>query len=143
MIEAHPWLGIGLDETKYHFLDYLPPDTRQSRPPGFYQHLHNFYLQYAAERGIPTMLMMMWVLLLILYDFYRALQKLPPGRSDERFLLHGGIATVIGIMVSGLFEVNLGDSEVLAVFLVVVACGYIAAFKSRGSQSLEGDRHYC
>jgi len=30
-------------------------------------------------------------------------------------------------MVSGVFEVNLGDSEVLTVFLVVVACGYIAA----------------
>jgi O-antigen ligase len=133
MIEAHPWLGIGLDETKYHFLDYLPPDTPQPRPPGFYQHLHNFYLQYAAERGIPTMLMMIWVLFLILYDFYRALQKLPLGRSDERFLLHGGIAAVIGIMVGGLFEVNLGDSEVLTVFLVV-ACGYIAAFRvSTGS----------
>ncbi len=127
MIEAHPWAGIGLDETKYHFLDYLPPDTRQPRPPGFYQHLHNFYLQYAAERGIPTLAMMLWVLLLIVYDFNRALRQLPPGRSDERFLLHAGIATVIGIMVSGMFEVNLGDSEVLTVFLVVVGCGYIAA----------------
>jgi putative inorganic carbon (hco3(-)) transporter len=124
MIEAHPWLGIGLDETKYHFLDYLPPNTL--RPPGFYQHLHNFYLQFAAERGIPTMLMMVWMLCMILYDFFHALRRLPPGRSDERFLLQGGIATVIGIMVSGLFEVNLGDSEVLTVFLVVVACGYVA-----------------
>ena len=127
MVKAHPWLGIGLDETKYHFLDYLPPDTREPRPPGFYQHLHNFYLQYAAERGIPTMAMMLWVLTMILYDFSRALQQLPPGRSNERFLLHGGIATVIGIMIGGLFEVNLGDTEVLTVFLVVVACGYIAA----------------
>jgi putative inorganic carbon (HCO3(-)) transporter len=126
MIAAHPLLGIGLDETKYHFLDYIPPDTPRPLPPGFYQHLHNFYLQYAAERGIPTMLMMLWMLLMILHDFFRALQRLAPGPSDERFLLHGGIATVIGIMLSGLFEVNLGDSEVLTVFLVVVACGYIA-----------------
>ena len=41
MIAAHPLLGIGLDETKYHFLDYLPPDTPKPLPPGFYQHLHN------------------------------------------------------------------------------------------------------
>jgi len=127
MIRAHPLVGIGLDETKYHFLDYLPPDTPRPLPPGFYQHLHNVYLQYAAERGIPTMLMMVWLLLRVVHDFWRALRKLPPGRSDERFLLHGGIATVIGIMVSGLFEVNLGDTEVLTVFLVVVACGYLAA----------------
>ncbi|HWR50996.1 MAG TPA: O-antigen ligase family protein [Bryobacteraceae bacterium] len=126
MIAAHPWFGIGLDETKYQFLDYMTPDERQSRPPGFYQHLHNFYLQYAAERGIPTLMMMLWLLALVLYDFYRTLHQLPPGRSNERFMLHGGIATVIGIMVGGLFEVNLGDTEVLTVFLVVVACGYIA-----------------
>lgn len=127
MIEAHPLLGIGLDETKYHFLEYIPPDTRYPRPPGFYQHLHNVYLQYAAERGIPTLLMMLWLLAMTLRDFSRALRKLPPGRSHERFLLSGGIATVIGIMMSGIFEVNLGDSEVLTVFLVVVACAYVAA----------------
>jgi len=124
MIEAHPWLGIGLDETKYRFLDYLPPNS--PRPPGFYQHLHNFYLQFAAERGLPTMLMMVWMLCMILHDFFQALRKLPPGWNDERFLLEAGIATVVGIMVSGLFEVNLGDTEVLTVFLVVVACGYVA-----------------
>jgi O-antigen ligase len=127
MIEAHPLLGIGLDETKYHFLDYLPPDTPRPLPSGFYQHLHNFYLQFAAERGIPTMLMMIWMLLMIIYDFFRALQRLPPGPGDARFLLHGGIAAVIGIMVSGLFEVNLNDSAVLFVFLIAVACGYVAA----------------
>ncbi len=127
MIEAHPLLGIGLDETKYHFLDYLPPDTPKPLPSGFYQHLHNFYLQFAAERGIPTLLMMIWMLLMIVYDFFRALRRLPPGPGDARFLLHGGIAAVIGIMVSGVFEVNLNDSAVLTVFLIVVACGYVAA----------------
>jgi len=126
MIEAYPIRGIGLEETKYQFLDYIPPDTPRPLPPGFYEHLHNFYLQFAAERGIPTLLMMLWMLLLILYDSYRALQRLLPGRSNERFLLNGGIATTIGIMLSGLFEVNLGDTEVLTVFLVVVAIGYLA-----------------
>jgi len=126
MIRAHPLLGIGLDETKYHFLDYLPPDAPHPLPPGFYQHLHNVYLQYAAERGIPTLLMMLWLLGRVLRDFWRSLRKLPAGRGTERFLLHGGIATVIGIMLSGLYEVNLGDTEVLTAFLVVVACGYVA-----------------
>lgn len=134
MIEAHPVLGIGLDETKYHFLDYIPPDTRQPRPPGYYQHLHNIYLQYAAERGIPTLLMMIWLLVMVIRDFYRALQTLPPGRSNERFLLTGGIATVLGIMASGIFEVNLADSEVLTVFLVVVSCGYLAALGAPKTQ---------
>jgi putative inorganic carbon (hco3(-)) transporter len=126
MIRAHPLLGIGLDETKNHFLDYLPPDTPRPLPPGYYKHLHNVYLQYAAERGIPTLLTMLWLLAWVLRDFWRGLRKLPPGRGIERFLLQGGIAAVIGIMVSGWYEVNLGDTEVLTAFLVVVACGYLA-----------------
>jgi putative inorganic carbon (HCO3(-)) transporter len=127
MIEVHPIFGIGLDETKYHFLDYLPPDTPNPRPPGFYQHLHNVYLQYAAERGIPTMLIAIWVLVTIIRDFDNASKALPTGRSVERYVLNAAIAGLIGVMVSGLFEVNLGDSEVLTIFLVVVGCGYIAA----------------
>jgi putative inorganic carbon (HCO3(-)) transporter len=129
MIEAHPVLGIGPDETKYHFRDWMPPDRPNPLPSGYYQHLENVYLQYAAERGIPTLLTMLWLLGMTVWDFFRRLRALPAGRSNERFLLQGGIATVIAIMVSGLGEVNLGDSEVLTVFLVVVACGYVAVGK--------------
>ena len=126
MVKAHPLLGIGPEEAKYHMKEWIPGDIKGPLPPGFYQHLHNVYLQYAAERGIPTMLMLVWMLLLIVYDFSLGLTRLPPGRSRERFLLAAGVACVLGIMVSGLFEVNLGDSEVLTAFLVVVGCGYRA-----------------
>jgi hypothetical protein len=33
-------------------------------------------------------------------------------------------------MLSGYEEVNLGDSEVLAMFLAVVACGYVAVMET-------------
>lgn len=131
MIEKHPWLGLGPEEVNRqvnpHFDEYVPPGV--SLPRGWYGHLHNIYLQYAAERGIPTMLAMMWMLLQILVDFWRGLRALPPGRGDRRFVLHGGIAVVLAAMAEGCFEVNLGDSEVLTMFLVVVACGYLALEK--------------
>jgi hypothetical protein len=75
------------------------------------------------------MLIMMWMLVQILFDFWKGLCALPPGRGDRRFLLHGGIAVVLATMAEGFFEYNLGDSEVLTMFLVVVACGYIALEK--------------
>ena len=34
---------------------------------------------------------------------------------------------IVATMVAGMFEHNLGDSEVLTMFLVVAACGYVAA----------------
>ncbi len=127
IVAAHPWLGIGPQMVKFQFKDYLPPDLSQPLPPGFYEHLHNLYLQYAAERGIPTALMLVWLLVKALFDFIQAVRKLPPGPSDRRFILHGAIAAVMATMTVGLAEVNLGDSEVLAMFLIVLAAGYQAA----------------
>ena len=126
MIRQHPWLGLGPEEVKLRFDEFVPADIPRPLPEGWYGHLHNIYLHYAAERGIPTMLALVWALLRILLDFWRGVRLLPPGRSDRKFLLHGGISVVLATMIAGCFELNLGDSEVLAMFLVVVGAGYVA-----------------
>jgi O-antigen ligase len=126
IIRRHPLLGLGPEGVKLHFDEYVPADIPRPLPIGWYGHLHNIYLQFAAERGIPTMLVLMWMLFKIGWDFARGLRSLPPGRSDRRFLLHGGIAVLLATLSAGLFEHNLGDTEVLTMFLVVVACGYLA-----------------
>lgn len=127
MIAAHPFFGLGPEMVGPHFNEYLPPDVHPPLPEGFYGHLHNIYLQYAAERGIPVLLALLWLLARILFDFISAVRGLPPGRGDARFVLQGAIAVVIATMIAGCFEMNLGDSEVLAMFLAVVACGYTVA----------------
>ena len=129
MIEKHPLLGMGPDGPKFHFKEYVPADVWATRPEGFYEHLHNVYLQYGAERGIPALLVFLWLLGKILTDFWRGLRALPAGRSNRRFLLQGGIAVVLAMMTEGVAEVNLGDSEILIMFLCVVACGYLALEK--------------
>jgi O-antigen ligase len=129
MIEKHPLLGIGPDGPKFHFKEYVPADVWRTRPPGFYEHLHNVYLQWAADRGIPTMLAMLWMLIQMPIDFWRGLRTLPPGRGVRRFLLHAAVAVVLAVMVEGFVEYNLGDSEVLTMFLVATACGYLALEK--------------
>ncbi|MGA2131699.1 MAG: O-antigen ligase family protein [Bryobacteraceae bacterium] len=126
MIHAHPWFGLGPEEVKLQFNSYVPADVPRPLPDGWYGHLHNIYLQYAAERGIPTMLMMLWMLGQILYDCLRRLWRLGPGRTDLKFVLHGAVAVVVATMIAGCFEYNLGDSEVLTMFLVVVGCAYAA-----------------
>ena len=126
MIKAHPWLGLGPEQVGAQFDKYLPPDIRKPLPSGWYGHLHSIYVHYAAERGVPTMLMLVWLLVKILYDFLAAVRRLPPGPGDAKFILHGAISVVLAILVAGIFELNLGDSEVLTMFLVVVAAGYVA-----------------
>ena len=126
MIERHPWLGLGPEMPRIHFNEYVPSDIPRPLPVGSYIHLHNIYLHYAAERGIPTLLVFLWLMGRILVDFSRGLRTLPPGRGDPRFLLYGGVASVLAILVDGVANMNLGDSEVLTMFLVVVASGYLA-----------------
>lgn len=124
IIRAHPWLGIGPEQVKYQSDQWIPKSD-YPLPSGDYEHLHNVYLQYAAERGLPALLIFLWLIGKCLWDFARALrQKLSP---DARFILHGSIAAILALLAEGFAEYNLGDSEVLTMFLAVVAFGYIAA----------------
>ena len=128
MIKAHPLVGVGPEQIRKPavFYAYLPADIPLPLPVGYYGHLHNIYIHYAAECGVPAALALTAALILPLVDFRRALKRLPPGRSDRRFLLQAGVACVIGTAVSGVFEKNLGDSEVLTMFLAIMCLGYLA-----------------
>ena len=124
MIKTHPIFGLGPEQVKAQFNDYVPADIQRPLPSGWYGHLHNIYLQYAAERGIPTLLALLWLIGKAVFDFAKALRA---GVSSEaRFVLHGAIAVILAILAEGVFEYNLGDSEVLTIFLAVFAFGYIA-----------------
>ncbi len=123
MIKAHPIVGVGPEQAKERFYDYVPPSVNLPLPHEWStQHLHNLYYHYAAERGLPAVAALLWMFARALYDFVRARSRITEGR----WVLEGAIAAVLGIMVAAWGEVNLGDSEPLAMFLAIVACGYSA-----------------
>lgn len=129
MIQAHPWLGLGPGLVGKQFDRYVPPDEPRPLPPGFYGHLHNIYVHYAAERGIPAMLALMTFLGWVLVDLARFLRR---RAAEARFLWHGAVAMVLAILASGFYEVNLGDSEVLTLVLAILGCAYAAAEQEPG-----------
>ncbi|MCP5120715.1 MAG: hypothetical protein GY953_58725 [bacterium] len=122
MIKAHPFFGVGPQHVEIELDEYLPDDISRPLPEGWYGHLHSNYIHYAAERGIPTALALLWMLLKALFDFLRALGRGQP--PDAAYVLHGGVAAIIAILVAGFFELNLGDTEVVTFFLAILACGY-------------------
>lgn len=126
MIRAHPLLGVGPEQVGKQYQNYIPPEVHRPLPTGYYGHLHNIYYHYAAERGLPALGFLLWFLLGSIWEFARALRKIPAD-SEPRWILHAAIAVIIAVMVGGYFEVNLGDSEVLGMFLAVVGCGYSVA----------------
>jgi putative inorganic carbon (hco3(-)) transporter len=124
MIGAHPLLGLGPEQIKYQF-DKWVPASALPLPIGDYGHLHNVYLQYAAERGLPALAFFLWLIAKILWDFARTLGG-KAANPEARFLLHGGIAAILALLAEGFAEYNFGDSEVLTMFLAIVAFGYVA-----------------
>ena len=126
MIKAHPMTGLGPEQVGPNFTRYLPADVARPLPTGYYEHLHNIYFHYAAERGLPALAALLWFFGRLLYDCGRALLRLPKD-SEARWVLHAVIAATIAFMLGGYFEVNWGDSEVLGMFLAVAGCGYVAA----------------
>jgi O-antigen ligase len=133
MIKAHPLLGVGPEQVGPGFLDYLPQDVPRPIPREWYTgHLHNVYLHFGAERGLPALAALLWLIGRAVFDFARALRRLP-AKSEARWILHGAVAVTLAILVSGYGELNLGDSEVLTMFLAVLACGYVSIAESRAA----------
>lgn len=139
MIKAHPFVGIGPEQVVHQFQDYVPADVPRPLPAsGYYGHLDNIYFEYGADRGLPALLALLWLLGQAAFDFFRALRRLP-AHAEQRWMLHAALAVILGTMLSGYFQLNLGDSEVLAMFLAVLACGY-TAIESGQSKNLSQRR---
>jgi O-antigen ligase len=125
MVKAHPWLGLGPEQIGPQFMTYVPKDVSRPLPKGWYGHLHNMYLQYAAERGVPALLLLLWFIGKIAYDFVTSIRS---GRLSPQayYCLYGAVAAILALLAEGFFEYNLGDSEVLTMFLTVASLGYVA-----------------
>ena len=126
MIEDRPIFGVGPERVGPLFSQYQPEDVTEL-PEAYYSHLHSIYIHYAAERGLPALAALLWLLITVLLDWRRALRRTAPGPSDRRFLLHGAIAATLGVMMTGCFDLALGDSEILGAWLAIVVVGYRAA----------------
>jgi O-antigen ligase len=122
IVKAHPWFGIGPEQVNQNaqLLSFIPADEPRPLPTGAYVHLHNVYLQYAAERGLPALIFFLWFVGKMLVDFLKA------ARRRQSFALHGAIAVLIAVLSAGWYEFNLGDGEILTLFLAVMACGYVS-----------------
>jgi O-antigen ligase len=124
MIEAEPLTGVGPMHVGARFKEFLPEDVKVL-PPAYYEHLHNVYIHYAAERGLPALAAVLWLLGKIVWDLRRGMGRLALGRSEERFLAQAGFAATLAVLAVSCFDVTLGDSEVLGAYLTIVALGYV------------------
>ena len=120
MVRAHPVLGVGPRMTQANYDAYRPADDPFTAlpTPG---HLHNNLVQTAAERGLLGLLL--WLAIWVAWFFRVALlcRQLAPEERAARAVVVGSLAAMVAFQVMGLFEFNMGDSEVATLAMFVMA----------------------
>lgn len=122
MVAERPLFGIGPDLVKTRY-----PLYRHSTAPRYtVPHLHNSFLQLAAERGLPALTAYL-ALMLAALRFALARFRAGGGMAGTHADLYlGALLALVGFNLAGLFENNWGDSEVQRMALFVLALPYVA-----------------
>lgn len=114
IIKEFPLLGTGPDTVDMVFQD---PKYGLSGEARRNVHLHNNFIQIAAERGIPTFLA--W-LTFIVWTFV-SLIPLLKNRDPSIFPYAAAAgAAVLALVTAGFFEYNFADSEITVLFLYLI-----------------------
>jgi O-antigen ligase len=126
LIEAHPWMGVGQKVSRVA-LQYR---GTQEFPDYMYLHMHNNFLQIAAERGIPGLIIWMWFMFQLVWQGFRVFRS-SGGAGSAAFIALAAIGGWFAMLAAGMFEYNFGDSEVLTLFLFVMSAPYAVRVTSR------------
>jgi len=118
MIAERPFVGLGPDMVDHRYEIYRQPTA----PRYWVPHLHNSFLEIAAERGLPSLAAYLWMMIAgvrLALRRYRA----EGGLAGERAELYlGSVLALLAFNLAGLFENNWGDAEVkrLALFALMM-----------------------
>jgi O-antigen ligase len=123
----HLLVGVGMDSLKAHWREWGLFDNGRL-PMG---HMHNDYLQLALERGIPALVV--WLILLGTYArmLWRLRHRVRAENWIERGIVLGALGGLIGLMISGVFHYNWGDSEVVMIFYMIMGLSLVIERQTR------------
>ncbi len=118
MVGERPLLGIGPDMVRRYYPVYRDPSAPRLLTP----HLHDAYVELAAERGLPALICYLGLLGTSGWAAWRGFRRERESGSGRADLHLGALAALTGFSIAALFENNWGDTEVqrLVLFLLAV-----------------------
>jgi putative inorganic carbon (HCO3(-)) transporter len=115
MVMDRPIFGLGPGMILSSYPRYRWPEAPNPDTP----HLHNNALQIAATRGLPGLVFFAWWMLVALAT---AVSEARRARgSPVEWPAVAALGAMAAILVAGVFEYNLGDSEVLMLALLLTS----------------------
>ncbi len=129
-------IGVGMDSTKRYIKEWNLYDN-QGQPMG---HFHSTPLQLLVERGLPALLLWLWVL----WVYGRTLRRgfgirdsgfnaedssgnSQPKDWREQGIMLGAFGGAVGFFTGGIVHFNLGDAEVAMVFFMLMGLSVVLA----------------
>lgn len=133
MIKHRPLLGVGTGNFRSEMEQYRKPDGPRS-----HSHAHNTLLQVSAENGLIGLVAYLYIWVIFFGEMIRGLKSRT--RSFTRGVTVGVIGAIVGFHIAGLFEYNLGDSEVAIMMWFLVGLGLAARAGCFDHQTQNGIR---
>lgn len=118
MAKDHPWLGIGLGQVGVQYPAYqsrpFGPGDFAQHPYTYSEHIHNEFLQFWVEGGLPGLLLFLSVLLSFVLAVARFLRN-PETKPRDKELMIGVAGAVTALLVQSLsnFPLQLAPTAVL------------------------------
>ena len=123
----HLLVGIGMDSIKSHWRAWGLFENGKL-PMG---HMHSDYLQIALERGIPALLVWLWLLGAYGWVLWRTRSRVPAENWIERGIVLGALGGLLGFMTSGVVHYNWGDSEVVMILYLIMGLSLVVWRQTR------------
>jgi O-Antigen ligase/PDZ domain len=109
-IPVHPVFGHGMDAMKRHWNEWGFPGKDML-------HLHSTPLQLAFDRGLPMLVLWLWMMILFWTHISTSVRQATDLSDTHVYgVLLGGLGGLTGFLASSLVNYNYGDSEVVMLF---------------------------
>jgi len=125
MVGERPLLGVGPDRVERRYPLYRHPSAPRRTTP----HLHNAYLELAAERGLLSLGAFLLLVGLAVRRALAGLAEWRGGGGGPADLHLGVLGALAAFAVAALFENNWGDAEVQRVILMLVTLPFVATLE--------------
>jgi putative inorganic carbon (HCO3(-)) transporter len=117
MVRERPFFGLGPDLVRERYALYRPLAAPRFEVP----HLHNSWLQIAAEQGLPSLAAYLALTVASATVAWRSFVREGGHRGPRADLYVGVLVALLAFNLAGLFENNWGDTEVQQPILFVLA----------------------
>jgi O-antigen ligase len=128
-IPIHPIFGHGMDAMKQHWTEWGFPGKDML-------HLHSTPLQLAFDRGLPTLVLWLWLMIAFWLNIARAERRAADTSDTHTFgILLGTLGALTGFLLSSLVNYNYGDAEVAMMFWFLMGICEVSRKKAQEPQN--------